>query len=118
MKFSYANHLWMSRVTGRPRKLGRVLGVDMAWKVGILSQRPHLEFPLTDKAYKDAMEEFSTSDNDKYLEFHKYQNCISEIFSQFISRKSKGKHNLVATYYVYTVYRMTGKFDGEFNLTV
>ena len=83
----------MSRVTGRPRKLGRVLGVDMAWKVGILSQQPHLEFPLTDKAYKDAMEEFSTEDNDKYLEFHKYQNSVSEVFGEIISKKSKGKQH-------------------------
>lgn len=101
MKFSYANHLWMSRVTGRPRKLGRVLGVDMAWKVGILSQQPHLEFPLTDRAYKDAMEEFSTGDNEKYLEFHKYQNSVSEIFGEIIGRKSEGRQHMYLSMCVY-----------------
>ena len=90
MKFSYANHLWISRVTGRPRKLGRVLGVDMAWEVGILSQRPHLEFPLADKEFKEAMEEFS---NEKYLEFHKYRSSVSEIFGESIGRKAKGKQH-------------------------
>ena len=89
MKFSSANHLWMSKVTGRPRKLGRLLGVDMAWEVGILSQLPSLEFPLVDREFKEDAENFS--DDEKYLEFHKYQNSISEVFGETIGRKAKGK---------------------------
>ena len=103
MKFSCASHLWMSRVTGRPRKLGRVLGVDLAWKVGILNQQPHLQFPLADKEFKEAMEEFSTEDNNKYLEFHKYQNSVSEVFGEIISRKAKGKQRgYVQYFYLYS----------------
>ena len=79
----------MSKVTGRPRKLGRILGVDMAWEVGILSQKPSLEFPLVDKEFKEEMRDFS--DNEKYLEFHKYRKAISEMFGETISRKAKGK---------------------------
>ena len=101
MKFSYADHLWMSRVTGRPKKLGRVLGVDMAWEVGVLNQQPDLEFPRADKEFATAMIDFSEeNNNEKYLEFHKYQNSISQVFGEMISRRINGKyiHNYCVTY--------------------
>ena len=91
MKLSYANHLWMSQTSGRPRRLGRIFGVDMAWEVGVLNQRPDLEFPAANKKFLQAMDECSETNDDKYLEFHKYQNSISEVFGETITRKTKGK---------------------------
>ena len=94
----------MSRTSGRPRKLGRLLGVDMAWEVGALNQRPDLEFPEANKEFLQAMDEYSaTNDHEKYLEFHKYQNSISEIFGETITRKTKG-NNYICMLCVYQMH--------------
>ena len=86
-------HLWMSQRTGKPNKLCRgCLGVDVAWKVGFLNQQPNLKIPEADEYYLKTMNECSeTYDDEKYLEFHKYQNSISETFGEIITRKTKGK---------------------------
>ena len=74
-------------------KVMRILvGFDMAWEVGILKEQPEkLSFPKRHEEFSSAMEKFSTEDNEKYLEFCKYQNSISEAFPETISRKTKGK---------------------------
>ena len=92
MKFSYADHLLMSR--GRypcPKKLGRVIGVDMAWELGLLSAEPQLEFPKAHKDYDSKMSKFSVLSDGNYQQFHKYQNLISESFDNLMPKKSKGK---------------------------
>ena len=87
-------HLWMSQASGRPSTLCRkFLGVDVAWEVGFLNHQPDLKIPEDDKYYLEAMNEYSeTYDDEKYLEFHKYQNSINETFGEIITRKTKGKN--------------------------
>jgi len=95
MKFSDADHLLMSR--GRyhyPKKLGRVIGVDMAWELGLLNIEPRLEFSKMHKGYHSKMAKFSVLDDGNYQLFHKYQNLISESFDDLVylkPKRSKGK---------------------------
>ena len=94
-------HFWMSQASGRPCKSCRdLLGVDVAWEVGLLNQQPDLEMPKADKYYLETMNKYSETYNDeKYLEFRKYQNSISETFGEIITRKTKGKNYICI--YVY-----------------
>ena len=92
MKFSYADHLLMSR--GRyhnPKKLGRFIGVDMAWELGLLSVEPELEFTRAYNEYFSKMSKFSMQNDGNYQQFNKYQGLISESFGDVIPKKSNGK---------------------------
>ena len=102
MKLPY---LWMSQRTGKPSRLCReYLGVDAAWEVGFLNQQPDLEFPEADEDYLQAMNEYSETYNDKYLEFHKYQNSISETFGEIITRRTKGKNYICIYAYMNCIF--------------
>ena len=96
----------MSQRTGEPNELcRRILGVDVAWKVGFLNQQPNLEIPKADQEYLEAMNKYSeTYDDEKYLEFHKYQNSISETFGEIITRKTKGKNYICIYVYMNCIF--------------
>ena len=102
MKFP---RLWVSQESGRPSTFCKYLGVDIAWEVGFLNQQPDLEIPEADEDYLEAMNEYSeTYDDEKYLEFHKYQNSISETFGEIITRKTKGKNYIIFYLCVYELH--------------
>ena len=83
----------MSQKSGEPSELCQIFVVDMAWEVGFLNEQPDLKIPAANEDYLQAMNEYSETYNDeKYLEFHKYQNSISETFGEIITRKTKGKN--------------------------
>ena len=92
MKFFYADHLVISRGYHNPKKLGRFIGVDMAWELGLLSAKPELEFSRRLGHYKTKMSKFSTQSIDNYQQFNKYQSLISESFDNVMSKKSKGMY--------------------------
>jgi len=79
LNFSYADQFCMSMETHCPKKLGRVFGVDMAWELGLLSQKPGLEFPEAHQTYVKDMKRCLKEDNELYQQFNKYQNLISEV---------------------------------------
>lgn len=87
--------------TRRPKKLGRVCGVDMAWEFGLLSQRPHLEFPEAHKDYVKDMKKYLKEDNELYQQFNKYQNLLSEAFGDNKSKELKGSADISKLQHVY-----------------
>ena len=98
MKFSDADHLLFSRGRFRyPKKLGRVIGVDMAWELGLLNVEPELEFPSAHDEYDDRMSKYAAQSDGNYQQFHKYQDLISESFGDVMPKKSNGKFILIVT---------------------
>ena len=59
----------------------------MAWELGLLSQKPDLEFPEAHQEYVNDMKKYLKEDSELYQQFNKYQNLISEAFSDYISNK-------------------------------
>ena len=92
IKFSYADHLVMSRGCHNLKKLGRFIGLDMAWELGLLSKEPVLEFSRRIRHYETKMFKFSTQSVDNYQQFKKYQSLISESFDNVMPKKSKGMY--------------------------
>ena len=105
MEFSHADQFCMSSDTCRPKKLGRVCGVDMAWELGLLTQKPELEFPEAHKDYVKDMKKYLKEDNELYQQFNKYQNLISEAFGNYKPKQLKGTsyvYKVIALMYGYT----------------
>ena len=113
-------HLWMSQPSGEPSILCRIfLGVDVPWEVGFLNHQPDLEIPEADEGYLEAMNKYSeTYDDEKYLEFHKYQNFISEAFGEIITRKTKGKNYICIYVYMNCIFSWFSSYFYLYNRQV